>query len=175
MANLSKHIHEVSQPILVAEVFIFHQNSILMDKRSETKKKFPGFWSVPGGHIDEGEDPLAAAIREVREETGIAILPKDIKLKIVALHHHIDRHEIYVAFSFAVRLPEKPEKLIVSEEGETSWIDKDIAMTKENVFPPVKYYFKRILNDEPGILYNYSEWNNSQLVRVFSETVDKDS
>ena len=27
-------------------------------------------WFQPGGHIDEGESPIEAAIREVREETG---------------------------------------------------------------------------------------------------------
>ncbi len=30
-----------------------------------------GSWSLPKGHIKEGEDPKAAAIREIREETGI--------------------------------------------------------------------------------------------------------
>ncbi|MFH1426403.1 MAG: NUDIX hydrolase [Candidatus Kerfeldbacteria bacterium] len=28
-------------------------------------------WSVPKGHIDEGETPLQAALREVAEETGM--------------------------------------------------------------------------------------------------------
>ncbi len=30
-----------------------------------------GSWSLPKGHIQEGEDPKAAAIREINEETGI--------------------------------------------------------------------------------------------------------
>jgi predicted NUDIX family NTP pyrophosphohydrolase len=32
-----------------------------------------GAWSVPKGLIDEGEDPLAAAIREFGEEVGLAV------------------------------------------------------------------------------------------------------
>ena len=33
-------------------------------------KKDDGVWSIPKGEIGDGEDPLAAARREVREETG---------------------------------------------------------------------------------------------------------
>jgi predicted NUDIX family NTP pyrophosphohydrolase len=35
-------------------------------------KKDDGAWSIPKGEIDEGEDPLAAARREVVEELGAA-------------------------------------------------------------------------------------------------------
>lgn len=31
----------------------------------------PGSWQMPQGGIDEGEDPLPAALRELEEETGI--------------------------------------------------------------------------------------------------------
>ncbi|MGD1933766.1 MAG: RNA pyrophosphohydrolase [Candidatus Phaeomarinobacter sp.] len=32
----------------------------------------PGSWQMPQGGIDEGEDPLPAAMRELEEETGIS-------------------------------------------------------------------------------------------------------
>ncbi|MBT4985480.1 MAG: NUDIX domain-containing protein [Ilumatobacter sp.] len=37
------------------------------------KHKRLGFWLQPGGHIDPGESPWAAALREAREETGLEV------------------------------------------------------------------------------------------------------
>lgn len=32
-----------------------------------------GLWSIPGGRVEPGEDDSAAVVREVREETGLAV------------------------------------------------------------------------------------------------------
>lgn len=42
------------------------------------RKDIPGAWQLPQGGLDEGESPLQAAKREVREETGIKA--KDLEL-----------------------------------------------------------------------------------------------
>ncbi len=36
------------------------------------RKKIPGAWQMPQGGLDAGEAPLAAALREIKEETGIS-------------------------------------------------------------------------------------------------------
>ena len=43
------------------------------------KHKKLGLWLPPGGHVDEGETPEQAVLREVREETGLIaefVVPK---------------------------------------------------------------------------------------------------
>ena len=47
-------------------------------------------WFQPGGHIDNGEDPIQTAIREVFEETGVVCEPLSGFLEPV----DIDLHEI---------------------------------------------------------------------------------
>jgi 8-oxo-dGTP pyrophosphatase MutT (NUDIX family) len=37
-----------------------------------------GWWELPGGGIDPGESYLEAAVREIREETGLALDPAQV-------------------------------------------------------------------------------------------------
>ena len=50
----------------VATVAVIHKDKILMGKRRDNGK-----WTFPGGHLNEGEDFLTGAKRELQEETGI--------------------------------------------------------------------------------------------------------
>jgi predicted NUDIX family NTP pyrophosphohydrolase len=49
------------------EVFLVHPGGPFF------ARKDLGSWSIPKGEFAEGEDPLAAALREFREETGFDI------------------------------------------------------------------------------------------------------
>jgi 8-oxo-dGTP diphosphatase len=47
---------------------------ILLTKRNV--EPFKGCWCIPGGHIEQNEDAIAAVIREVKEETSLDIEPE---------------------------------------------------------------------------------------------------
>ncbi|MCG7514588.1 NUDIX domain-containing protein [Vibrio sp. MMH1-50] len=51
----------------VAAVILNESNQVLLQKKSD------GSWSLPAGMIEPGESPSQAVIREVREETGLAV------------------------------------------------------------------------------------------------------
>lgn len=49
------------------------QGRLLMQHRSTDAPISPGQWGLPGGHVEQGEEPLAAAHRELLEETGLTV------------------------------------------------------------------------------------------------------
>ena len=49
---------------------VFRDGRVLLVQRA--KLPLRGVWSLPGGHIEPGERAMAAAHRELAEETGVA-------------------------------------------------------------------------------------------------------
>jgi 8-oxo-dGTP pyrophosphatase MutT (NUDIX family) len=50
---------------------------VLMQHRTPDAKVSPNQWSFPGGRVEAGEEPIAAAHRELLEETGIRVARLD--------------------------------------------------------------------------------------------------
>ncbi len=56
---------------------LVRDDTVLMCHRRADREFFPDVWDFPGGHVEEGEAPRAALIRELREELGIEIPDPD--------------------------------------------------------------------------------------------------
>jgi 8-oxo-dGTP diphosphatase len=54
------------------------KGEFLLLRRSENSHSNPGKWDLPGGKLTHGEPLEEAVMREVWEETGISIVPREI-------------------------------------------------------------------------------------------------
>ena len=48
-------------------------NRCILERRPMTSRSYPGHWSLVAGKIEEGETPIEAARREIKEETSIEV------------------------------------------------------------------------------------------------------
>lgn len=49
---------------------------------------YAGYWEFPGGKIEPGETPEAAATREVAEELGVRLVPETVIPHVVHTYEH---------------------------------------------------------------------------------------
>lgn len=59
------------EPRVGVGVFVLREGKVLMGKRRNSHGH--GQWSLPGGHLEFGEEVFTTAQREVAEETGLQI------------------------------------------------------------------------------------------------------
>ena len=63
-------------PRPTATALVLYKNKLLLTKRA--RAPYQGWWDLPGGFIDRGEDSSRAVVRELKEETGLNINVKKI-------------------------------------------------------------------------------------------------
>jgi len=62
------------QPKLAAIAVVIHNERVLLVRRKNEPNA--GMWGFPGGHVDPGETAMAAAARELAEETSVLAVPE---------------------------------------------------------------------------------------------------
>ncbi|MBI1777553.1 MAG: NUDIX domain-containing protein [Proteobacteria bacterium] len=58
-------------PEACACAILLRDGAVLLGRRAPHKRAYPNCWDILGGHIEAGETPPEALIREVEEEAGV--------------------------------------------------------------------------------------------------------
>jgi 8-oxo-dGTP diphosphatase len=101
---------------LTADVFVVRGDTFLALERGPGLGE--GVWYLPGGLVDRGEDPAAAAVRETREETGLDLT--DVRILRVWTYATPEGHETVHA-TFVASAP-AGEVVLSAEHTAFGWV-----------------------------------------------------
>ena len=123
------------------DVIIYSEEmEVLVLQRANYMKNFRGMWGVVGGSIENGETPEEAALREVKEETGIS---KD-KIERIKEIGKIRHENGSISYLFQVWTVEVPEVKLSGEHQRYKWIS-NTNQIKGKWMPDIKEEIDKIL------------------------------
>lgn len=106
--------------LIVHTLITNDKGEILILQRSKTDDVLPEYWDIPGGTLEDGEDPAIGAIREVKEESGIDIV--NPKLFFYRSKVDIRKDKQFVSLIFWVKVL-NPQIILNSEDHQVyAWI-----------------------------------------------------
>ena len=88
----------------------------------------PGAWEPVHGHIDPGEEPEDAALREVGEETGL-VVERLYNVRVQPFYLH-KTHTLQLAIVFAAFVSESANVTIAGEHQRAEWLSVDEALVR---------------------------------------------
>jgi len=109
------------QVLPAVNVFIVNDDKVLLGRRSNTGW-MDGKLGAPGGHIEQGESPTTAIIREIEEELGVTVQEQDLEFLCVAARNTTPME--YASYEFIIR--DKEYEFINNEPEKCSelvWAD----------------------------------------------------
>lgn len=107
-------VHRVVAALLV------ESGRVLLCHRSASRAWYPNVWDFPGGHIEDGETPSAALVRELHEELGVFISEP-----VGPAFAHVSGSEVDCRFWVIKEWSGIPRIVSLSEHDDLRWWSPD--------------------------------------------------
>lgn len=102
--------------------FIFRSGKVLLGKRRGSHGE--GTWSLPGGHVDFGEEPEDTIEREVFEETGMEVT-RVVPYEVPFVNTHFPEGKQYITLFYVASCDGEPEIKEPEKCEEWGWFGLD--------------------------------------------------
>jgi 8-oxo-dGTP diphosphatase len=164
MTNLNPQIILPGRYSFVARTLtlLLREGEVLMQKAPLTKKIWAGHYNGIGGHVENGEDVLFSARRELREESGLECT--DLHLcGIVTIEVQLSQGILMFVLSGS-HLVGEPRP---SEEGDLEWVAVE-KLLQYPVVEDIPMLIEKIKNNDQIFFGHYSYDSVGKLVATFS-------
>jgi 8-oxo-dGTP pyrophosphatase MutT (NUDIX family) len=118
-------MNHMNKGLIVHTVIFNDKKQILILKRSLADDILPGYWDIPGGTLNDGEDPAVGAAREVKEESGLDI--KNPSLFFCTSNVDASKNKHFVRLIFIAAHPGGDVSIDLKEHDEYKWVGLDDA------------------------------------------------
>jgi 8-oxo-dGTP diphosphatase len=121
---------------LVVDIWVRNRNGKYLISKRAPGKSYPGMWETTGGCAIAGEDSLTAALREVKEEVGLALTPTAGRI----IHRTHGKRSLFPSvleiWLFDEDIPDVEPRCQAEEVSEAKWADKNeiAAMLEAGLF-----------------------------------------
>lgn len=105
----------------LAAAVVLHDDRVLVVRRSRREEFLPGVWGIPCGKLNPGETPSAGALRELKEEAGLAGEIRRFAGKSTFVSEWDGRQVNNVQMNFLVR-PLSLDVVLPERDQEFQWI-----------------------------------------------------
>ncbi|HEY9076126.1 MAG TPA: NUDIX domain-containing protein [Anaerolineaceae bacterium] len=113
-----------------------------------------GLWNGVGGHIEPGEDPHHACLREVREETGYRLQKCRFRGILTWDGFETPPGEIYL-YTAAVPPSARPASCGLDHEGRLEWKPVEWVCSSAEVVSNIHHFLLPVLAKSPAQHYHF--------------------
>lgn len=141
MAEKGQYIYDYPRPMLTADCVVLNERGeILLVRRGN--EPFRGCWALPGGFMEMDETIEHCAVRELKEETSISVMEKDLRLIGVYSAPDRDPRGRTVTAAYLVRIGEC--KMRNAHAGDDA---AEVCWWPLNALPPLAFDHAEIVSD----------------------------
>lgn len=116
------------QQVITACALIHHdfdgETKVFLPKRAATKKFLPGYFELPGGHIEYEEDIVEGLKREIMEEHGMHIRVGDPFAAFTYSNEIKGSHSVEVVYFATFEEPIEKISLNPEDHSEYVWVSQ---------------------------------------------------